>query len=1613
MKIFRLTIKWLLRAVLGILALILLAVTVLYIPPIQDFVVKKVLQSVNSDPSMQVNVSKFRLTPPLSLRAQGVSVLQQGDTMVAVNDARLKVSILPLFTGRVNVSGLSLDGVRFNLGTPDSALYLTSSISQGLIDGVTVGLINHNIGIDLVNVSDADIFMSLKSDTTATDTVTASDPLPWKIDLHKFALDSLKFAMTMDPTIDSLGVIIPTGTIDEATIDLSSQRIDARSLTIDSITAAYLTPAIVTPETTAAISTTTTTTDSTSTSLPWEITVGNVHLTGNRALYGVAGASPLPGLDMNYIEVTKVDIIIDSLYNRGVEISVPMKRIAAHERSGLDLLLTGLFTMNEDSMNLDDIHLSTLYSAIDLNAMMGMKSTGLPMPLRVKGSGYLSPADVNLAMPAMQAMTSGIPATSLLDLNIDIEGARGWYDVNDISLRLPRCFDIAAHGTVYGLPEVNDLEGRLDLSGHIANGRWIRPSLVAAKLDKTVTVPPLSLKGDMRMHSGSIHGKLSAVTDKGKIALDATWTGRREAYDVELTTTDFPVDAFMPTLGVERVTASANVTGHGYNPMASTTYIDADVIVKEVTFNKRPLSDIELRARVDSGRGDVLLTSSNKLAAFDVRANGNLTGLPYAWTMQADLTNIDLQGLGLTDSVMSGSVNLIGRATITPGPHGDIAANIDVRDLDWKMSASRIATTDLRTHFLTNDSVTSAMITNHDLTAHFESPMSLDTITGRLTSLTAAIDSVMSRHYIDVKGIQHTMPPFTFSMTARSDNIINNYLASTDMGLTGLDVMLRNDSLIDMSARVLNFNSGTTVIDTITANIYQNVDTLKYLFKVGNRPGTLDQWAHVAAYGRLSGNHASFLVNQENIDRLTGYRLGLIGQWLSDEVVVKVVPQHPIIGYKTWTVNDSNFISFNTRYKHFDADLDMHSSESSIHLYTDETEHKADSLQEDLILDIKDIKLQEWLVLNPFAPPITGNVSADMRFGWDNKSINGSGLLSLEDFTYGKERVGSFDLGLELTTNTSGTVRASASLMVDSIKTITAVGNLNDSTARNPFLLDFRMIHFPLHILNPFLPKDMARLNGSINGVMDITGSLAEPIFNGHLTFDSTALTIPMFGTTYRFSDKPIPMDSNVVTFDNYRIESANDNPLVIDGTVDARHISDIRLDLEMAGNEMQIINSKKKRGVLVFGKAFANLQASVRGNMERLNVDATVDVLENTNVTYVLSSATENLSSRSNINMVKFVNFADSTLVVQEDSITSSSMMMSIDATLRVYQGSVLTVDLSTDGKNRVQLLTSGSINYNMNYMGDSHVTGRLNLNGGYVRYTPPLMSEKLFNFQDGSYVSFNGDMMNPYLNIKAIDVLRANVQQEGQNSRLINFDVILSITNSLDNMDLSFDLSTNDDITVANELQSMTPEQRANQAMNLLLYNVYTGPGTKASSSLSGNPLYSFLESQVNSWAANNIKGVDLSFGIDQYDRTVDGTSQTATSYSYKVSKSLFNDRFKISVGGNYSTDTEANEDIAQNLINDISFEYYLTPSGSMYIKIFRHTGYESILEGEVTQTGVGFVYKRKLRRLNEMFKPLYHRVKSIPILSRHQGENKEETPEPAPTSQSTETPKTKGED
>ncbi|MBQ5750101.1 MAG: hypothetical protein IIV86_02110, partial [Bacteroidaceae bacterium] len=60
-----------------------------------------------------------------------------------------------------------------------------------------------------------------------------------------------------------------------------------------------------------------------------------------------------------------------------------------------------------------------------------------------------------------------------------------------------------------------------------------------------------------------------------------------------------------------------------------------------------------------------------------------------------------------------------------------------------------------------------------------------------------------------------------------------------------------------------------------------------------------------------------------------------------------------------------------------------------------------------------------------------------------------------------------------------------------------------------------------------------------------------------------------------------------------------------------------------------------------------------------------------------------------------------------------------------------------------------------------------------------------------------------------------------------------------------------------------------------------------------------------------------------------------------------------------------------LRENLIDDISLEYRLTKRENMYLKVFRQTGYESIIEGEITQTGAGFLFRKQVKSLLDLFR------------------------------------------
>ena len=85
---------------------------------------------------------------------------------------------------------------------------------------------------------------------------------------------------------------------------------------------------------------------------------------------------------------------------------------------------------------------------------------------------------------------------------------------------------------------------------------------------------------------------------------------------------------------------------------------------------------------------------------------------------------------------------------------------------------------------------------------------------------------------------------------------------------------------------------------------------------------------------------------------------------------------------------------------------------------------------------------------------------------------------------------------------------------------------------------------------------------------------------------------------------------------------------------------------------------------------------------------------------------------------------------------------------------------------------------------------------------------------------MSWNGDIADPQMSITAVETVRTTISEEEKNTRQVNFDISIIIKNSLENLSVSFDLSAPEDLTLQNQLTSLTAEQRASQACSFIIH-------------------------------------------------------------------------------------------------------------------------------------------------------------------------------------------------
>ncbi len=1551
--------------VIGCLIIIILMIPVLlYIPPVQNFAVKTATKLVADKTGMKIGIDKLRLKFPVNLSLSGVSVIEaSGDTMVMAREALVDVKLRPLLGLDVQIKKLRLRDGYYRMLSPDSSMLMT--IKAGLLevdDKSSANIRTSEISLNEAKLRDGEISLSMdvwKQKPSPQDTTST----PFYITAKRLDIENMTFLMTMLPTIDTLKFQTKHLVLDEGIVDLRTNSIRMSDVTATHGDALMLAPSLEyvnshpapAPDTTSAPS------------APTTVVADRITLTDFNARYAVQDAPKVKGFDASDIRVSGLDIELENFYNQAANISLPITYLKGVEQCGLTITEgRGTFSMDSTGMMLKDFDIRTPFSHIEAtaaipNALLEFQPAAL---LDVDVNASLGMTDINNFMPDLSAYTSAVPALTPLNARIRANGELGDADIEQFDVALPGTLSLRAKGKAQNALNINELVANLTFNGELR-----RPEIVKkfVKLDG-VSIPTLNIVGKASANHENYAADFKVNTPQGNLAADGHVGMNSERYDVKASVHSLNVGAFIGDKTIGPVTASLSANGAGFNPEKKGAHTDVRLDLASAIYNGHAIKDITLLATLRDEDFILKANSPNPLLSFNIDGNGKISDDFYQADLTADIQNVDLQALGFSETPNSGGARL--HLNGTASPHTWLY-NVDLQadQIDWHLEKQDLNIPDgVNLKFVSTSADTRCLIDARGTSIQFLSSVGLEPLVDGFTKVSALMPKMIEDKRLDVESIEQKLPPFTLTADVDGSGVAAIFLNPMNMGFKDFSLHLAKDSIINGNVVLNSLRTESMRLDTITLDLKSRGALLDYIVHLGNRPGTLDEFSDVRMSGYLGENRLSAYLVQHNIKNKMGYRLGFTASLADTILSVRFTPLKATIAYLPWTFNLDNYVDFNIKSQKLQANLQASSDQSSILLRSEKNEKGQDNLH----LNLTNIKVEDFLnmMLNP--PPVKALVNSDINVRYTGRALVGKGNLDISDFYYERKRVGDFNFTMAAGMGNKGKSAGKVGLVIDgaeaaAVQFVLAPDSVNPSGGMVAERLKLILTKFPLSIANPFFPPETMKLSGALNGDMSLSGSFTAPLLNGSIACDSVGLFMNMLGTRFRFGGNPITVTDNILDFHEFDIYAINNNPLMLRGTVDATKMSDLKFDLSAKANNIQLVGGKNSSAE-VTGKLFTDLDATVKGPMSMMNIDASVNILPATDVTYNMAMTSDALSQGAGAdNVVKFVNFADSTAVAKADSLTSS-LGMRITAKAIISQGTQVQVNLGGSGK--VECNPSGTLNYFQNYVGDMKLNGTLYIGNGFANYNIPVIGRKNFTFNQNSHVSWNGDILNPALSIKATDEVKASIQSSG-NTRLVNFIVTLDIGNTLSAPSVVFDLATDDDLSISNELQSMTADQRQQQAMSLLLTGIYQGPNSKSvGASFGTGQIYSFLTSQLNSFLADNVKGIDINLGVDQYQTGDNGDMSTNTTYSYQVSKSLLNNRFKIIVGGNY-TDGSANEDFEQSLISDIAFEYILKQTNTMSLnaRLFRHTGYESVLEGEITETGVGLSLRRRLAYFTEI--------------------------------------------
>jgi hypothetical protein len=527
---------------------------------------------------------------------------------------------------------------------------------------------------------------------------------------------------------------------------------------------------------------------------------------------------------------------------------------------------------------------------------------------------------------------------------------------------------------------------------------------------------------------------------------------------------------------------------------------------------------------------------------------------------------------------------------------------------------------------------------------------------------------------------------------------------------------------------------------------------------------------------------------------------------------------------------------------------------------------------------------------------------------------------------------------------------------------------------------------FPIAHVEPLLRGVLSNVGGFLSGEVQTKGSLKAPLLYGNnVIFDGLKLTVDYLNTYYTLT-APVDITPTLIKIQGAEIFDTGGGKGTVNGTFRHQGFRGIKYDLNISANNLLCMNTTIKNNELFYGKAYATGLVRITGDDAKIHFDITANTGPNTTCNIPISNRAQ--AKESNILVFKEPKIDDdggqSLRIISKPK---SGIQMTVNINLTVNPNADIQIIFDKKAGDIIKGRGNGNIRLSLDPAIDKFdLFGNYAIEQGDYLFTLQNIISKHFTIEQGSHISFNGDINRTTLDITAayrakasLSTLLSDTSDIGNMRR--NVDCRIRITGNLFSPDLKYQVEVqNLDAGTRAQVEAAmnSDEKMMRQFISLLTLGYFMPEEQSGISNINVSASLSEIASNQLSNVLTQLN-VPLDLGF-MYNTTANGND----AWDVAVSTQLFNNR--LIINGAFGNAKTYNSDFT----SDIDIELKFDKQGRFRGKAFTHSADQFTNQIDNSQrSGVGFIFQEDFNSFNELFNRWFGRKKKAEAMVKNEEE------------------------